>query len=129
MDHRSAADTYLQSSLENAPPVKIVRLLYEGAIRFLGRAVARPTTDPERGRWLGRGDAIVKELRCSLDHEPASDLSRNLEQLYLFVEDRLMTARTQEGDESIEQAISILSTLLDGWRHVECDGLSLEGAA
>lgn len=129
MDARNAAHAYRQSSLENAPPVKIVRLLYEGAIRFLGRALGRPVTDSERARWLGKADAIVKELRCSLEpgHDPS--LAENLEQLYLFVEDRIAQARTSGEDVAIEEATSILETLLDGWRHVESGGLSLGGAA
>ena len=104
MDLRHAADAYRQSSLENAPPVKIVRLLYEGAIRFLGRAAGRPVTDGERARWLGRADAIVKELRCSLEPGPDPALAENLEQLYLFVEDRIAAARLDGDDAPIEEA-------------------------
>lgn len=128
MDLRNAAHAYRQSALENAPPVKIVRLLYEGAIRFLGRAVGRAPGDADRGRWLGRADAIVKELRLALEpgHDPS--LAENLEQLYLFVENRIARGRIEGDDHSIEEARSILETLLEGWRHVESDGLSIGGA-
>jgi hypothetical protein len=37
---RHAADQYLESAVESAPPVKLVRMLVEGAVRFLDRALA-----------------------------------------------------------------------------------------
>ena len=33
-----AANTYMAASVETAPPLKVVRMLYEGALRFISRA-------------------------------------------------------------------------------------------
>ena len=38
MNPHSAASAYKEALYENAPPLKIVHMLYEGAIRFLAQA-------------------------------------------------------------------------------------------
>lgn len=120
---KGAAQAYLESSLETAPPIKIVRLLYEGALRFLDRA----TTAQEAGRraeftlWLRRVDSIVNELRASLDHEVDPEISRNLDRLYEFVQARLSQAILKCSTEPLPAARTVLEKLFEGWRGVEVE--------
>ena len=87
MKTNNAANSYMSASVETAPPLKIVRMLYEGALRFLDRAEAAGV-DTEDGRaWLGRTDAIIKELRISLDPNRDPEICEQLQGLYLFCED------------------------------------------
>ena len=72
-DARSAADAYKSSSVENAPGIKVIRMLYEGALRFLDRALALETDDPQFGVWVTRADAVITELRLALDREHAAE--------------------------------------------------------
>lgn len=121
MNPNDAAQTYRESAIETAPPVKIVRLLYEGAIRFLDRACNCDAADP-RSRfvhWLMRADAIVAELRISLEHDEAADVSKNLEQLYLFCERRIGDSMRERTVTGAEEARGVLHTLLSAWQHVE----------
>lgn len=118
--HR-AVHAYRQASLESAPPLKIVRMLYQGALRFLGQAQRMdPKADAaEFNARLARADEVVAELRLALDKNAAGDLCENLERLYLYVEDRISLAM-REGDVSpLDSAISVLEVLLDGWSAVE----------
>lgn len=122
MNPQSAAAAYKTSSIENAPGIKIVRLLYEGAIRFLDRAVLEGFDSPGFGSFLARADQIVVELRCSLKSEFAEDLAENLTDLYLFVEGRISKAMSDRNEGSlsaVSEAKQVLETLLEGWRHVE----------
>ncbi len=125
MDTRAAADAYRNSTIENAPPIKIVRLLYEGALRFLEQAQRENVEDPE-GRFfylVGRADAIITELRLAIDHSvDAPEVTRNLERLYLFCEDELGKAGMERSSERLPGVTRILRTLLDAWRHVELEG-------
>lgn len=120
---KGAAQAYLESSIENAPPIKIVRLLYEGALRYLDRA----TNADQAGRrgeftlWLRRADAIVSELRASLDHEVNPEVGQNLDRLYVFVQERISQAILQRSAEPIPAARGVMSKLLDGWRGVEVE--------
>ena len=121
MDTRSAASVYREASLESAPPIKIVHLLYEGALRLIEQAEG---LDPRQAgqeftNRLNRAGAIVSELRISLDHEPAPELSDKLNALYLFVEERLHEAQLDRRVEPLPAARDVLSRLLDGWKQVD----------
>jgi flagellar protein FliS len=121
MRSTSAADAYRSSSVESAPPIKIVHLLYEGAIRFIDQAARLdPNVDIEAfGSFLSRASAITSELRLSLDPEHAPELSEQLSALYLFVEDRITAARFERTAAPLAEARTILVKLLDGWKQIE----------
>ena len=123
MKSASLAAAYQESVIENAPPIKIVHMLYEGALRFLEQAEQLdPIEDLEAfTRSINRADAIISELRLSLDHECAPELTKSLDALYLFVEERIRTAFLDRKPEGIGEARSVLTTLLKGWKGVELD--------
>jgi flagellar protein FliS len=121
MDTRSAAGAYREAAFENAPPIKIVRLLYSGALRFLEQAEAEASTAPgSRYAYLVlRADSIVAELRLSLLKEQAPQVAENLEQLYLFVEERLRVALRDRDKSQLAAARKVLLNLLEAWNQVE----------
>lgn len=124
MDPKAAADAYRQSSIENAPPIKIVRLLYEGALRFLEQAARSDPEDPASNFMylVGRADAIISELRLAIDHSvEAPGITEELERLYLFCEDELGRAGYERTTDPIGPTIKVLQTLLDAWRHIELE--------
>lgn len=123
MKHTSAAKAYQQSSIENAPPIKIVRLLYEGALRYIDRAAA---CDPKKERlafvdWISRANAVVTELRVALKREPAPEIAENLERLYEFTQFQLAQALIRQDIQPLAQARKSLATLLEGWKHIELE--------
>ena len=117
----TAANVYAQSSVENAPPLKIVRLLYQGAIRFLDNAAACDLRDrgSKFNHWLGRAEDIVIELRASLNSELAPELALSLTDLYLFVEVAIHRARREQTVEPLSAARSVLVKLLEAWTAIE----------
>ena len=123
MDKLSAAETYRQSSIENAPPAKIVRLLFEGALRFLGQASAEDPEDPcsDFLYYVGKVDAIVSELRLAIDKELEDEVTQNLECLYLFCERELGLGALERTTQRLEGVRKVLEILLDAWRQVEVE--------
>ncbi len=119
MDPKTAAAAYKTASIENAPGIKIVRMLYEGALRFIDRARTEGPSVPAFGTWVSRADEIVVELRCALRAEHGEELCTDLERLYLFVEDRLGSAMRDRVTAPLDEAHQILQTLLEAWRQVE----------
>ncbi|MEM7306762.1 MAG: flagellar export chaperone FliS [Planctomycetota bacterium] len=119
--YTSAADAYRQATFENAPPIKIVRLMYQGAMRFLDEALTMGAeADPTRFRdRLNRAEAVIVELRISLEPDYAPELCRELERLYLFAEDAIHQA-IQSGDvEPLYGAKRVLSSLFEAWQEIE----------
>jgi len=121
MDSQSAASAYTQAAVGNAPPLKIVHMLYEGALRFLQQAEAiDPQAQPAKfNERLTRADSIVSELRLSLDPQHAPELTENLNMLYLFVEGRIREAFLDRTHAPLPSARKVLDTLLEGWKSIE----------
>ena len=115
MKRQSAADAYKSASVETAPPLKIVRMLYEGALRFLSRAETAGVETSEGRAWIGRTDAIVKELRVSLDPSRDAEICEQLEGLYLFCEDEFARAMTEQDATGVANAREVLEILMDAW--------------
>jgi flagellar protein FliS len=116
-----AAATYQNARCENAPPLKLVQMLYEGALRFLEQAevaLAAGQAPRFQERCL-RAQAIVCELRLALDPVHAPELGQRLNELYLFAEDRIRAALAAESGAPLAPARDVLATLLDGWKKLE----------
>lgn len=123
MTHESkrVADQYLENAVENAPPAKLVRMLVEGAVRFIDRSIAAsPKTDRKSFvHWAQRSDAILVELRLSLVAVEGSDVAANLEQLYLFCENCIAQALMKDSHAPLHEARQVLAILLDAWQRIE----------
>lgn len=112
--------TYRKASVQTSDPIKLVVMLYEGAIRNLRQAIGHH----EGGRRAEASDRINKTLdiinylhNC-LDFEKGGEISQNLARLYDYARDTLNEANIHLDVEKIQTAIELLTTLLDGWRGV-----------
>ena len=121
MNPGSAAAAYRSAGYESAPPLKLVQLLYEGALRFLDQAeAALPAGEGARfqERCL-RAQAIVAELRLALDARQAPELAASLDELYRFSEGEIRAAMLAGSGAPLGAVREILGTLLDGWKRLE----------
>ncbi|HIJ84043.1 MAG: flagellar protein FliS [Magnetococcales bacterium] len=109
---------YKTSQANTASREDLLILLYEGAIRFLERAIKEKEAKnlSEHKMFLRRGLAIVAELQATLDFQKGGDLAIQLFELYGYMLDRLTEANIKQDMEQIRIVIKNLSTLLEGWR-------------
>lgn len=123
MNSETAASAYKEASFESAPPLKLVHMMYEGALRFLEQAQDfDPASEAQQfDERLRRADAVISELRISLNHEIAPELCRDLTALYFFAEDRIHRALLERDPQQLEPARDVLVKLLDGWKTVEIE--------
>ncbi|MFT4513378.1 MAG: flagellar protein FliS [Planctomycetota bacterium] len=120
MTYAQAAATYQRNAVMTASPEKLVKMLYEGALKNLeksrvGLADVSTSRSQEVGVALSKAMGIIGELRASLDHAAGGDISRQLDQLYEFVLDQLSQANLQRSPKSIDPAIEVMRTLKEGW--------------
>jgi flagellar protein FliS len=117
MNKRSPAETYAAEQIEHAPPIKIVRLLYQGALRFLDRALAADPHNPASrfDEWTCKAEDIVMELRLALEARHAPTLAAQLDQLYDFAESELRRARAERTQTPVRAVREILSRLAEAW--------------
>ena len=121
LSNANAAAAYADSTIENAPPLKIVRLLYQGAIRFLDNAAGCDPKAPDSkfDHWLSRTDDIVVELRLALEKDHAPEVANSLTDLYLFCEREIGRARRERSTEPLAAARGVLVTLLGAWSAID----------
>lgn len=116
---QSATDAYLAESVMSAPREELPLLLFDGALRFLGRARALAAEgSPEAlGRQIARAQAVVDELNVSLDLEQGGEIARNLRDVYVFVNGHLASALVARDARKIGEAAALLRELRDGYEH------------
>lgn len=115
---RTIHDRYLEAEVLSADPVKLVRLLYLGAIDAV-RAARRHLASREigkRSREINRAWAILQELTCSLDYAQGGDLSVKLARLYAYMQARLIEGNVKQAAAPLEEVESLLTTLSEGWQ-------------
>jgi flagellar protein FliS len=121
-----AHSAYQQGQVAASSPLRIISLLYDGAIRFCKQAEKHFGDPSTRGSALGRAHAIVSELLVALDLDRGGEVATNLDGLYRYVLDALIRANVEGEHKALASAIQVLETLADGWH--ELAKASVEGA-
>ena len=120
MAHSNAANVYRQNAVLTAKPEKIVKMLYDGAIRHMEQSrveLSNPETrrSAASGEHLGKAFAIVSELRTSLDAKAGGEIAENLERLYDFTLTQITEANLQRDPVPVEHGLKVMRTLKEGW--------------
>jgi flagellar protein FliS len=111
---------YKQNAVLTATPGRLIVMLYDGAIRFLRKAI----DEIEAKRWTEKGQSINKaldilnELKLSLHAEADSEIAQNLLQLYEFMIRHLHRANIQRDPQRLREVIQLLEELNAGWKAV-----------
>jgi flagellar protein FliS len=108
---------YQQTQIETADQEKLLLMLYDGALRFLGRArKALLETDLEgSNNNLIRVQDIIAELMASLDLE-TGEVAVSLFQLYEYMHFLLVQANIKKSTEPLEQVEGMLVELRNTWK-------------
>lgn len=109
---------YKATAIQSASREKLLLMLYEGAIKYMKKAIAacEERNIAERGLNIGKAYDIVMELNNTLDHRVGGEISKSLEQLYMFVTDNLTKANVTGQAEPLKHALKVMETLYDGWQ-------------
>ena len=114
---------YNQVQIKTANKGKLIVMLYQGAIRFMNRALLLiEKKDMEgKGNSLIRAQDIILELLYSLDQsllDQGDELALNLQRLYLYSYRRLVHANVHMDTEAIDEVIKLMQNLLQAWEQV-----------
>jgi len=115
---RTIQDQYLEEEVLGADPLKLVCLLYRGAIdavRAARRHLAQGSIR-ERSRQVNKAWGILQELAGSLDREQGGEIGRKLAGLYAYMQTRLLEGNTRQEEAPLEEVEKLLVTLSEGWQ-------------
>lgn len=108
---------YQNTQVTTASPEKILLMLYDGAINFtrIAREKMEQGDVAEKARFIGKGLAIVTELMNTLNHEVGGEISKRLEQLYIYIIDEYTAANINNSVKSLDNVLKILTSLRETW--------------
>ena len=101
----------------NASPLKFVDLLYRGTLDSIASARRYLRLGDIRARSfaISKAMGIITELSLSLNQHEGGELSRNLADLYGYVQMLLIKANSLQCDPPLEEAERLLAILAEAW--------------
>jgi flagellar biosynthetic protein FliS len=111
---------YLKNRILTAHPLEIVEMLYHTAMDALNMAISHLNAGDvmSRAGAVSRAQEAVNELTIALDHSAGASFSRTLAELYAYVQQQIIKGHTKQSEAAFREALSILTTLLEGWSQV-----------
>jgi flagellar secretion chaperone FliS len=114
---QNAYAKYKQTQVTSASKEKILLMMYEGAIKYVKKAViaCEVKNIAERGYNIGKAYDIIMELNNTLNFEVGGEIAKNLEQLYIFMCEQLTKSNATGDAAPLHTTLKLLNTLHEGW--------------
>lgn len=113
----SPSNVYQQMEVASANSLKLVVLLYEGAIRFLAEAKRSIESRDLSGKAqaIDRTFAILGELQSTLKVEEGGEIAATLDRLYVYMMERVLEASLKLEVAPLDEVIKLLRVLNSAW--------------
>jgi flagellar secretion chaperone FliS len=116
----STALAYRRAEVGTADRRRLLMMMFDGALAFLGRA-ERDLADGALDGFahhLGRAQAIIAELLHTLDHEAGGDIAGELARLYDFMLDHLVEANVRKSPSHVAAVRRVLGVIAGAFREI-----------
>jgi flagellar protein FliS len=113
-------DDALEVEVYGASPVGLIVLLYEGAIKAINQAkvMMQYQRFAEKTKLINKAIDIIEGLRVVLDHKQGKEISKNLEDLYVYAKYRLGVANMKNDVEILDEVAKLLGIILPSWQEL-----------
>ena len=120
MSSNIVSGIYQQVEVNTSNNLKLVMMLYDGAIRFLGEARLAILNKDVRGKAiaLDRALAIIGELQSTLRLDEGGNIATSLNGLYTYMNESLLDASAKMDARPVDHVIKLLRTLNSAWTEV-----------
>ncbi|PAF51114.1 flagellar export chaperone FliS [Helicobacter sp. 13S00401-1] len=121
----NAYSMYRQNSINVESPSKLIEMLYEGILRFLGQA-RRHIEDEDIEKkiyYINRTVDIFTELLNVLDYERGGEVAVYLTGLYTHQIKTLTQANMEDDVSKIDIVVNVTRGLLEAWREIHQEEL------
>jgi len=115
----------VQTGIESASPHRLIQMLMAGALEKMSSAKGFLQRGDKglKSQNIGWAISIIGGLRVSLDKKMGGELVDNLDALYEYMEQRLLTANIQNDVEMLDEVANLMREIKVGW-----DGIAKEAA-
>jgi len=114
------ATTFQPNQITNADPAQLIVLLYSGALSRIAQAQqwGKKNDLLQAGLAISKAQAIVGELRQSLDLESGGEIAKNLDRLYAYLHELMVKAMLVNRFEPLNEATKLLTELQGAWTKI-----------
>lgn len=106
-----------QASAAYASPHRLIQMLMEGAFERI--AVAKGCIQRQdiagKGEQIAKAIDIIGGLREGLSHEAGGEISGNLEELYAYMQRRLLEANLRSDIAILDEVADLLRPVKEAW--------------
>lgn len=116
------ASVGLETGVVDASPLKLIVMLYDGAITACIKAQQAMAQHDiaKKGEYLTQAVTIVDSgLRACLDKRSGGDIAQNLDQLYQYMTRSLMEASVRQDAKKVQEIQQLLMELKGAWETLE----------
>lgn len=112
-----AYSTYSQNNVSIESPEKLIKMLYEGILRFASQAkkAIEDGNIEKRTYWINRTSAIFAELIHSLNYD-GGQVAYYLQGLYTYQLQLLAEANRKNDTSKLNEVILVARGLLEAWK-------------
>jgi flagellar protein FliS len=112
------SDNYLKNQIESATREQLLIMFYDGAIRFITRAVQSIDDNniEQKTYCINKAIAIISELSNTLDHKISEEITADLAALYDFMNRELIKVNLNNNQDSLKFVIKLLTDLRETWK-------------
>ncbi len=107
----------VQTGVEAANPHRLIQMLMEGALDRIAAARGHMERGEIqlKGAQINSAIAILDGLRASLDKDKGGEISRNLEDLYLYMTRRLFEAHAGNDSSLLDEVADLVQQIKTAW--------------
>jgi len=118
----------VHDEIESASPHRLIQMLMEGALGkiFAAKACMENSKITEKGENISMAISIVSGLRASLNNEAGGEIAENMNNLYDYMERRLLEANIKNDIAILDEVISLLSEIKSAWDTIPTDAEQLQ---
>jgi flagellar protein FliS len=106
-----------ECAVDGADPNQLVLMLLDGALTRLAVArghLQRAEIGP-KGEQISRALGIISGLRASLNKDAGGDLAHNLDNLYDYMEHRLLAGNAHNDAAALDEVVHLLGEIKGAW--------------
>lgn len=113
--------SYRQVATKTATPGQLVLMLFDGALRFLDKALVGFDLDDPLDSNLAinnnilKAQEIIRELNLSLNMEQGGEFATTMRRLYNYYDLQLSQSNLQKDPSGIQLVIRLLSVIRGAW--------------
>ncbi|MEK4522912.1 flagellar export chaperone FliS [Psychrobacillus sp. FSL W7-1457] len=118
MSAQSVHQAYKNNSVSTASPGELTLMLYNGCLKFLGKAKIAVTEKniQEKNTNLQKAQKIIQELMMTLNMD--IEVSKSMMQMYEYMNHRLIEANMKNDTAIIEEVEVYVLDFRDTWKQV-----------